>query len=107
MHYLRFRIQTNYEVIWLNISMNEIFFMNVLYSMDNLAGYHHRGFQRKLPSTKVKQIRKARPHKLHAHVICVIVASITINFGKTLNLILNAAFYFFDRIILFFYKKNL
>jgi hypothetical protein len=54
MHYLRFRIQTNNEVIWLNISMNEIFFMNVLYSIDNLAGYHHRGFQRKLPSTKVE-----------------------------------------------------
>ena len=54
-------MEAHQEIIWFDISMNEIFLMHQFKSVDELISQHQCSFKRKLIATKLEQISEARP----------------------------------------------
>src|SRR4051812_35821697 len=55
----RFRARsTDQKVVWLDISINQVFLMDRLYSRQHLLCHHHHGLDRKPSVTVIEEILK-------------------------------------------------
>ncbi|KAH3687328.1 hypothetical protein WICPIJ_001672 [Wickerhamomyces pijperi] len=68
--WLRASCPANKEVVWLDVSENQVFVMDRFHSGDHLLGHLSHCLCRELAATPVKQIFKRRPQKInHQYVV--------------------------------------
>ena len=63
--------QAHQEVVWFDVSMNNLLEMKMLDTTDELIGKHQHGFQRERAAAESQKIFQARPKQFQHHVAII------------------------------------
>lgn len=70
-HIVLFLTNSNQEIVWLNISVKEMSWMDIFYSLDHLISEHKNWFQTEFSFAVVEKILKGRTKEINDHDVII------------------------------------
>ena len=71
--------EAHQEIVWFDISMNNVLAMNMLETTDELIDNHQHGFQRERAAAETQKIGQTWPKQFRHHVIIFPIFTVRIN----------------------------
>ena len=71
--------EAHQEVVWFDISMNNVLAMDMLETTDELIGNHQYGFQRERAAAETQKIGQTWPKQFRHHVMIFLIFTVRID----------------------------